>query len=228
MPTRANQSSVSDNFTKLSASKVQCNLCKRELAVSGGVTTGMHAHLRRKHVGVLESPVASTKSPVVPITGFVKQHSCPDGRQEKISSTLAKVIAENMLPISIVQSKSLRDLLALLDPGYKVPCRQTMTSRLESMHRSVSSKLQDTLAATDAVAVTTNIWTSMANEAYISFTASYVDHSWQLNSPVLSTVPIPERHKQAVIAEHLSDLASMWSITDKVVACMHARWGRKY
>jgi len=181
----------------------------------------MHSHLRSKHVGVLDSPVAASKSPVVPITGFVKQHSCPDGRQEKISSAPAKVIAENMLPISIVESQSLRDLLALLDPGYKVPCRQTMTSRLESMHRTLSSKLQDTLTATDAVAVTTDIWTSMANEAYISFTTSYVDLSWQLNSPVLSTVPIPERHTQAVIAEHLSDLASKWSITDKVVACVH-------
>ena len=89
-------SSVWDNFPKLPASKVQSNLCK-ELAVSGGVTTGMHSHLRSNHAGVLESPAAASKSPVVPITGFVKQHSCPDGRQEKISSALAKVIAENVL-----------------------------------------------------------------------------------------------------------------------------------
>jgi len=157
----------------------------------------------------------------MPITGFVKRRSCPDSRQERITEALAKVIAENMLPILIVESESVRNLLGMLEPGYKVPCRQTTTSHLEAMHRTVSNKLEEKLSTADFISMTTDIWTSLANEAYISFTASYVDESWVLKSPVLSTVPIPERHTQTIIAEHLSDLAEKWAISDKVVACVH-------
>ena len=223
MASRVNRSFVWDNFSKLSSTKVQCNLCKKELAVSGGVTIGMHAHLRSKHPSIAESSssVKAGSATTTPITGFVKPRSCPDSRQERITEALAKVIAENMLPISIVESESMRNLLGMLEPGYKVPCRQTMTSRMEAMHRTMSNKLEEKLSTADSISVTTDIWTSLANEAYISFTASYVDESWVMKSPVLSTVPIPERHTQTIIAEHLSDLAEKWAISGKVVACVH-------
>ena len=177
MASRANRSFVWDNFSKLSSTKVQCNLCKKELAVSGGVTTGMHAHLRSKHPSIVESSssVKDGSATTMPITGFIKSRSCPDSRQERITEALAKVIAANMLPISIVESESMRNLLGMLEPGYKVPYRQTMTSRLEAMHRTVSNKLEEKLSTADSISVTTDIWTSLANEAYISFTATYVD-----------------------------------------------------
>ena len=108
------------------------------------------------------------------ITGFVSQHTCSDN-QKKITLALAKVIAENMLPISLVESESLQQRFALLEPSYKVPCRQTMTTRLESMQATTTASLVKKLDEDAAsVAVTTDIWTSLANYAYMSFTASYV------------------------------------------------------
>ena len=56
----------------------------------------------------------------------MSQRSRPDGSKEKITLALAKLIAENMLPISIVESESVRQLFDLLEPSYKVPCRQSM------------------------------------------------------------------------------------------------------
>ena len=38
-----------------------------------------------------------------------------------------KMIAGDMLPISVVEAKGFRDLIAFLEPDYTVPCRQTMT-----------------------------------------------------------------------------------------------------
>jgi len=55
----------------------------------------------------------------------------------------------------------------------------------------------------------------------MSFTASYVGRDWTLTTPVLSTVPLAERHTQTVIAEHLGNVAEQWNIDAKISACMH-------
>ena len=107
---------------------------------------------------------------------MLTQRTCSDTKQEKISDALAKFIAENMLPIAIVESDSLRQLTELLEPQYKVLCRQTMTSRLDSMKAKMTSTLATDLATeVQHITVTMDIWTSISNDAYLSFTASYID-----------------------------------------------------
>ena len=39
-----------------------------------------------------------------------------------------KMIAGDILPISVVEAKGFRGLIAFLEPDYTVPCRQTMTA----------------------------------------------------------------------------------------------------
>jgi len=221
MAKRVNRSDVWDHFEKLSKSNVRCNICKKDLAVSGGVTTGMHAHLRSKHPAIVEP--SSAKAEASPkIAKFVTQRSCPDSKQERITTALARFVTENLLPISIVESDSLRDLLEILEPQYKMPCRQTMTARLDSMQAVLASKLHDQLKTdVDSLAITTDIWTSVSNEAYLSFTASYVDKEWNMRTPVLATTHMTERHTQAVISDHLAEIASQWEISDKISACVH-------
>ena len=58
-----------------------------------------------------------------------------------------------------------------------------MTTRLVSMQVTMTASLVKKLDE-DAVsvAVTTDIWTSLANDAHMSFTTSYVSREWQLNT----------------------------------------------
>jgi len=143
-------------------------------------------------------------------------------KQEKISDALAKFVAENMLPMAIVESDSLRQLMELLEPQYKVLCRQTMTSRLGGMTTKMTTTLATHLATeVQHIAVTTDTWTSISNDAYLSFTASYIDSDWMMKTPVLATVPMHERHTQTVIAAHLGDVAKDWNVSEKIVACVH-------
>lgn len=127
-----------------------------------------------------------------------------------------------MLPISIVESKSFRDLMALVEPQYCPPCRQTMMSRMTTMKKRLVEKMSAHIEANvKEIAVTTDIWTSVTNEAYLSFTASYIDPDWTMKTPILATIPMHDRHTQAIIAEHLGNVADDWSIKNKVVACVH-------
>jgi len=90
------------------------------------------------------------------------------------------------------------------------------------MKASMSEQLADKLDS-DArhTAITTDIWTSLSNEAYLSFTASYVVHDWTIKSPVLATINLEDRHMQSVIAANLNKVAHEWNVTTKVIACVH-------
>jgi len=120
---RKNKLDVWTHFEKLSSTKVKHKLCSKELSVSGDVGSSMHGHMHSKHPSVFEQSHANSTP-----TAFLKQCSCPDSRADKMTVALAEVIIDNMLPVSIVESDSLRRLLELLEPQYKVPCRQTMNT----------------------------------------------------------------------------------------------------
>jgi len=218
MAGRINKSDVWQNFEKTTSTMARCKLCSQQISRSGGTTTGLHAHLRSKHPG-LASP-----SNVQPrVTSFVgTSRNCSDSRQEIITAAVAKMIAENMLPISFVESKSFRDLMALVEPQYRPPCRQTMTSRMTAIKKKLQEKMSSHIEANvTKIAVTTDIWTSVTNEAYLSFTASYMDLDWTMKTPILATILMNECHTQAVISESLGSVADQWSIKNKVVALVH-------
>jgi len=209
MAERANKSQVWKSFMKLPGNKVRCNLCSKELSVPGGQTSSLHAHLRSKH------PCESSKSyATVIIASFVAPRQCSYSRKEKITMAIGKLIVGNMLPISIVESESMRELLALVEPGYQLPCRQTMSDRLDRQKAAVADKVMEELAAVPHIWITTDIWTSLSNEANLSFTASYIDPAWKLKTPTLAALFLEERHTQAVIADSLHDVACQWNVND--------------
>ena len=97
-----------------------------------------------------------------------------------------------------------------------------MTARLQSLQATMAAMLTHKLADdTTSAAVTMDLWTSLSNEAYLSFTASYVARDWALTTQVLSTVPLAEQHMQTVIAEQTGGISDQWDITTKISACMH-------
>ena len=112
-------------------------------------TTVMLNHLARRH----PKPSSQQGS----IANFTVR-SCDSRRAERISGLLAKMIAGDMLPMSVVEGTGLRNLISFLEPTYTVPCRQTMTVRLEKMYREAAS-LREILSSADKVAITTGqLW----------------------------------------------------------------------
>ena len=57
-----------------------------------------------------------------------------------------------------------------------------------------------------SMALTTDIWTSMATETYMTVTAHYIDPNWKLQNFVLETLSFPERHTGVNIAQKLKEV----------------------
>ena len=152
------------------------------------------------HANVVDAPSPNPKpsSPEPPKkqTAFVFGRKFDNTRQDKANSLLTKFIVTNMLPISLVDDEAFREFIHYLEPDYQVPCRQTFCARLDGLKTEQAKAVKTELASASSVAVTTDIWTSVANEPYISLTAAYITPDWRLICRMLSNEPIEERHTQ--------------------------------
>lgn len=123
--------------------------------------------------------------------------------------------------MSMVEDGAFREFVRFLEPQYKVPCRKTVTDRLESVKAEPTKVVKDEMATSSAVSVTTDIWSSLSNEPYISFTASYITEDWQLVSRSLANKPKEIRHTQANIGTKLKTMADSWCIVNKINTVVH-------
>ena len=221
MAKRSNESECWLYFEKSVAGKAKCKLCDKSLACVGGSTSGLMAHVRAVHPeSVKSSPCRQQRT--LGAFGVGPHRPCSDSRQEQITGLISELIVANMLPVSLVESPEFRALLAFLEPAYKTPCRQTMTTRLDTMAAKRRCELQNELQSdASAIAVTTDIWTSLANDPYISLTATYITPSWTIRTPTLANTLMDERHTQNNITARLADITADWEVAQKVVAVVH-------
>lgn len=74
-----------------------------------------------------------------------------------------------------VERKGFLEVLALLEPGYKVPSRKHFTKIIHQKHEVEQVKLHTIITEeVDKIALTTDIWTSSATEVYITVTLQYI------------------------------------------------------
>ena len=128
---------------------------------------------------------------------------------------------KDLRPIRIVEDAGFISLLQFLEPGYTIPCRKTFANIVTNHHQSAKQKLKKHLAAADAVSVTTDIWTSLATEAYITLTAHFVSHSFTLEACVLATKEFPEHHTGLNIVEKITEIVKEFEIPHKVYSVVY-------
>jgi len=176
-------------------------------------------HVRAVHPDVKNSPAQQQRS----LMNFGVGPLCPcsNSRNEQITGLVSDMIIANMLPVALLESPEFRTLLSFLEPAYKPPYRQTMTTRLETMAEKRRCVIRETMQTdATAVAITTDIWTSMANDPYISVTTNYITPAWTMRTPTLANTLTDERHTHTNITTRLSDITSDWRLSDKVVYCV--------
>lgn len=126
-----------------------------------------------------------------------------------------------MLPISFVDGEGFKDFMHYVEPEYDILSRKTVTARTDALYEKTDSSLKDRLSKTARVAVTTDSWTSLTTESYITLTCHYIAE-WEMHSKVLQTCSFDEPHTAVNTANYLKDATEQWlSSSDKVIACVH-------
>ena len=215
-------SDVWEYFEKIAdTKKAMCRICKKEFAYLGG-TTNLRNHLTSKHTFHYfpERRPESKKSTT--LDGFIKPAKCSDARMKDITDRVTQMIVQDLRPIRIVECDGFRNLISYLEPGYALPCRKQFTADINLKHARCKEVLKERLKKeAQFISLTTDIWTSLATESYLTVTAHYIDRSWELQAFVLETLPFPERHTGVNIADKLKVLAERWEIKDSVMMVSH-------
>ena len=236
---RISTSTVWKYFSKLPINangkqEVQCSKCFKKLAYCSS-TTGMSKHIKAFHWKPEEHPQlpgAKKKGPMGP-SGDVETiksrefmskyiHAKPPlakSESQMLDRSLARFVVDNFLALRIVDSASFKDLMNNANPQYKPPCRETLqTNVIYPMYYETKETVMGYLKDADSIALTTDCWTSLVGQPYLSLTVHVIDEDFNLRDFLLGTVHAPESHTGQYLYDKIegeNGLLAQWNLLDK-------------
>lgn len=216
--------------------QVKCNICKTSVSNKLGNTSNCRHHLKNHHPSefskLIDEECASSKSKTVQvdaksqptITHMFSKHQPFDKdsqQHKKITSAITRFITADALPTSLVEKSGFKQLMHVATEGrYVVPSRNYFQqTAISALYNSVKENLVAKLKTIQYYSCTTDLWSSITKEPYLSLTIHYVDDDWCLKSHNLSTYFIPDDHTGENIAAAVNDCLLLWNLDlDRMVA----------
>ncbi|XP_044570347.1 E3 SUMO-protein ligase ZBED1-like [Drosophila ananassae] len=149
------------------------------------------------------------------------QYDRDSSRKKLIDNALAVLVSADMQPFSIVEDSGFREFVRVLDPRYTLPSRKTLQHvYMKNIFEDLKTKLFTILDRVNSCAITADLWTSKANESYITATCHFITKDFVLRSVVLATKPLLDdsNHSAQNIASSLRGICDEWNIFDKIAA----------
>lgn len=192
---RLKRSSVWDVFIKM-GDEVHCTLCDSKLKYRSS-TTSMIYHIRNKHAEALPT-------------------------HTQVNELICKMIEKDMLPISVVSGEGFCELLAFTVQNFKIPSLLDVTRLIEGHFHERVEELQSQLSKVDKVALTTDFWTGLPSQKYVTVSCSFITEDWQGKWAVLQTEKLPSESSFTAecVSERLLKTVEMWGLAQKVTACV--------
>ena len=201
-------------FSEIENKKAKCLVCRRTVAVSGSVGNLNH-HIRRNHPSEWKKIQQGVECSAH-VQGSISQFFASVAPEAKrtIDNALVEWICSDMLALRLVESSHFRRFCDLLRSGYIPPTRQHLAGKLiPALYQQLREKLQGILAATSAVALTCDSWTSNSNDSFLTIAAHFIPNSsWKLQSLVLQTRSTGLSNTASNIASFISEAKAEWGI----------------
>lgn len=94
---------------------------------------------------------------------------------EKITDAIAFMIAKDNEPLNLTEKPGFKNLMRVLASNYKLPCRKTMTFRLEKKYELMKKLVKLKLSQVTSLALTCDIWTEQYNTtSFLGVTVHYL------------------------------------------------------
>lgn len=122
------------------------------------------------------------------------------------------------MPISFCSSSGFKMFMAVVEPNY-TPCKEeAIKKRLNGLKVCVKEKIEEDLNTAVNISCTSDCWSSITQESYLTVTANIIDADWNPKSYTLTTHGMDKRHTAENLAEQLDMTLRNWNIRDKVTA----------
>lgn len=114
----------------------------------------------------------------------------------RIHRKIAQMIAQDLQPLSLVENKGFRALIAEIQPRYQIPSRRYFKDRvLPDLSEAIRKNVVHCLAKADYISFTTDLWTSEHIAiSYMSLTAHWLSTEFKRFSALLLCEKLDGRH----------------------------------
>ena len=219
--------------------KAKCNKCKKDIAMTGGNTTGVRKHLRIKHFKQFEEYLKLVenkekekennrkRSASASQAGTSSDSNQPKiffganvnkDVQKKFDDALIEFAAQAKVPFNVFGTDSFKKLINVANKGIVVKHRTTYSRMISLKAKKVLKDVQDVITSLKgsivSVSFTTDIWTSRAGDSYISLTVQFIDKEWKLHRWTPYVRHFPDRHTADAIAVQLDEMIESLGLND--------------
>ena len=120
----------------------------------------------------------------------------------------------------MVSGQGFRDLMAFMEPEYCLPSATHFTHLIERRYEVVKEEMRGILQdCADSVAITADIWTSIATDSYLTVTIHYLNEEREIKRIVSGTLPLLESHTADNLVTWIKEMVGVCA--KKVVPFIH-------
>ena len=183
---------------------ITCNLCQQQYSHKMGIST-IKGHYITNHKD--EWTIIEQQRTIKPVEKYGKKDI---KTILHINSLFFQWIICDQQSFSIVENNDFIAFVATLDPRYKLPSRQTVSTKIQWIYKRQCETLKvyfNNLSS--KVALTTDVWTACTNQAYMSITLHWINDEWKMKCILLDLIPLHERHTGVILANTMYDTISL-------------------
>ncbi|CAG8821633.1 34050_t:CDS:1, partial [Racocetra persica] len=137
----------------------------------------------------------------------------------KLNELLVRWIICNQQAFCVVEDKDFRIFIFELNPRYKLPTRQTVSTYVGLLYKREREQLRSYFRKFNhKVSITTDAWSLCTNQAFLSVTLHWIDDQWQMQHILLDFIPLHEKHTGYFLAETLFNLIEDFGLGKKILS----------
>ena len=213
--------------------KVKCKYCVKEISGSLKSTSNWWKHLvsytyviyhiiilfftqRRSHAEELKQ-CSSEQQSMSLFVQPLKKYDANHPKQKRGTEALVDFIAEDLMPLHLVESQWFQKLLSLLDPQYTLPSRKHLSKTLlRNKYDRPKAVVIEHLTTVTTLSLTIDLWSNRQMRSYLGITAHYITGNWKLEHIVLGCNRVQGRHTAENIQFWYDEVVSDFGISEKV------------
>ena len=204
---RSNVSPIHEHSYQKTISEIEyvcCKYCDAKFKKTSG-TNVVLTHLRNKHEDKCMDCIEKN----------IKKKGAINSIIEEV--LLMSFITGN-LPFRFLENRYFKQFISLLNNSYKLPSRHDLSGdTLNRVYDLTAAEVSKDLKAAQAVAISTDCWTSVQDFSYLGLTSHFINKNFELANFVLAI-----KHVQASTAEELKkviiSILTEWGILEKTLA----------
>lgn len=179
----------------------KCKYCAKKCSAKS-FTSSLEYHVSHHHPEKLKEPDLKKDN-----TAKLSTH--PDFRPlsiakydgKKINDQLLKFFTTSSLPFIMADNPEVRDFVRMLNPSFNLPTRNTIESRILSRFEVARKRIKSIVSGIPGrFSLTTDMWTSTAQESFVIVTAHWISSEWKLHRIVLDFIFVRNDTQPKILA----------------------------